>query len=47
MPVLLGGGVRLFDRLGGDPIELEAIRVIASTAVTHLKVRVVKGAISP
>jgi dihydrofolate reductase len=47
VPVLLGGGVRLFDRLGSDPIELEAIRVIASTAVTHLKARVVRGAISP
>jgi len=36
-PVLLGEGVRLFDRLG--PAELEATRVIASPAVTHLTFR--------
>jgi dihydrofolate reductase len=41
-PVFLGGGVRLFDRLGPDPIELEATRVIESPAVTHLRYRVVK-----
>ena len=40
VPVFLGGGVRLFDGLG--PIELEAMRVIGSDAVTHLKFRVVK-----
>jgi dihydrofolate reductase len=27
-PVLLGGGVRLFDHLGADPIELECTRVL-------------------
>jgi dihydrofolate reductase len=43
IPVLLGGGVRLFDRLGTSPIDLEATRVIESPAVTHLKFRVVKG----
>jgi dihydrofolate reductase len=36
-PVLLGEGVRLFDRLA--PAELEATRVIASPAVTHLTFR--------
>jgi dihydrofolate reductase len=41
-PVLLGGGVRLFDQLGPDPIELEVTRVIASPSVTHLRFRVVK-----
>jgi dihydrofolate reductase len=41
-PVFLGGGVRLFDRLGPDPIELEATRVIESPTVTHLRYRVVK-----
>jgi dihydrofolate reductase len=40
VPVLLGGGVRLFDRLGSAPVELEATRVIVSPAVTHLKFRV-------
>jgi dihydrofolate reductase len=39
-PLLLGGGVRLFDRLGPDPIELEQARVIASDGVTHLRYRV-------
>ena len=41
-PVFLGGGVRLFDMLGPDPIELEATRVIESPTVTHLRYRVVK-----
>ena len=41
-PVFLGGGVRLFDRLGPDPIELEATRVIESPAVTHIRYRVAK-----
>ncbi|MGH3112483.1 MAG: dihydrofolate reductase family protein, partial [Gaiellaceae bacterium] len=40
VPVLLGGGVRLFDRLG--PTELEVTRVIASPAVTHLRFRAAK-----
>jgi dihydrofolate reductase len=42
VPVLLGGGVRLFDRLGPG-IELERTRVVDSPGVTHLKFRVVKG----
>jgi dihydrofolate reductase len=46
VPVLLGGGVRLFDRLGIEAIELEATRVIASPFVTHLRFRVVNGALS-
>ena len=41
-PVLLGGGVRLFDHLGTKPIELESTGVIAAPGVTHLKFRVVK-----
>lgn len=43
VPVLLGGGVRLFDHLGSEPVELEATRVIESSAVTHLRLRVVKS----
>jgi dihydrofolate reductase len=43
-PVLLGGGVRLFDRLGSVPIELESTRAIVSPTVTHLSYRFVKGA---
>jgi dihydrofolate reductase len=41
-PLLLGGGVRLFDDLGGEGIELEVTRVIESPGVTHLRYRVVK-----
>jgi dihydrofolate reductase len=42
VPLFLGGGVRLFDRLGDDPIELETTRVIESPMVTHLRYRPVK-----
>ncbi len=42
VPVLLGGGVRLFDHLGNQPIELERMRVIEAPGVTHLAFRVVK-----
>ena len=42
VPLLLGGGVRLFDQLGSKQVELECTRVIQSPAVTHLKYRVVK-----
>jgi dihydrofolate reductase len=41
VPVLLGGGVRLFDHLGTEPIELESTRVIEGAGVTHLTFRVV------
>ncbi len=40
VPYLLGGGVRLFDNLGDDPIELEQTSTIGSTGVTHLRYRV-------
>jgi dihydrofolate reductase len=42
VPVLLGNGVRLFDHLGTEPIELESTRVIEGAGVTHLTFRVVK-----
>lgn len=42
VPVLLGGGVRFFDNLGGDHIELERTGVIEALDVTHLTFRVVK-----
>jgi dihydrofolate reductase len=42
VPVLLGGGVRLFDHLGAAPIDLEATRVVEAPGVTHLLFRVVK-----
>jgi dihydrofolate reductase len=42
VPVLLGGGVRLFEYLGPEPVELESMRVIGAPGVTHLTFRVVK-----
>ena len=42
VPVLLGGGVRLFDHLGTAPIDLENIGVVEGQGVTHLRFRVVK-----
>ncbi len=42
VPVLLGGGVRLFEHLGTTPIKLESTRVIEAPGVTHLSFRVVK-----
>ena len=40
--VLFGNGVRLFDHLGTEQIELESTRVTESPGVTHLRFRVVK-----
>jgi dihydrofolate reductase len=40
IPFLLGGGVRLFDRLGRKPISLEQVRSTFSSAVTHVRYRV-------
>lgn len=42
VPILLGGGVRLFQHLGNEPIELERMKVIESPEVTHLWFRIVK-----
>ena len=39
-PVLLGGGVRLFDNLDGTDPKLEPVEVIESPVVTHLRYRV-------
>src|SRR5215211_8691598 len=36
VPVLLGDGVRLFEHLGTEPIELEHTRVIEGAGITHL-----------
>jgi dihydrofolate reductase len=43
VPVLFGGGTRLFDDLGTKHIELEPTEVVASPAATHLRFRVVKS----
>ncbi len=42
VPVLLVGGVRLFDHLGTGSIDLESTEVVEGTGVTHLTFRVVK-----
>jgi len=42
VPVLLGSGVRLFEYLGIEPIELESTSVTEAPGVTHLRFRVVK-----
>jgi dihydrofolate reductase len=41
-PVLLGEGVRLFDHLGSEPIQLERTRTLETPGATHLSFRVVK-----
>jgi dihydrofolate reductase len=41
-PILLGGGVRLFEGLGPDDAELELLRVLEGPKATHLKYRVVR-----
>jgi dihydrofolate reductase len=43
VPVLLGNGIRFFDKLSGAPVELEGPRVIEGTGVTHLYYRVQRG----
>ena len=37
VPMLLGGGERLFDRVGDDLHGLELVRAVAAPRVTHLK----------
>ena len=41
VPILLGGGARLFDGVGRD-VKLEQIRSVEGPGVTHLKYRVAK-----
>jgi dihydrofolate reductase len=40
VPVILGGGARLFDNLEGAQIGLEQTRVVEAPGVTHLSYRV-------
>jgi dihydrofolate reductase len=42
VPVLLNGGVRLFDNLGSTPISLAVTRVVEGKDVTHLQYRVMR-----
>lgn len=41
IPVLLGEGVRLFDQIGTQPIELERTRIVETPVATHLSYRVI------
>jgi dihydrofolate reductase len=41
VPVLLGGGSRLVDNLGGADIRLEQVRAVEGPGVAHLKYRIV------
>ena len=42
VPVLLGKGVRLFEYMGVEPVELEIVDVTADVDVTHLRFRILK-----
>jgi dihydrofolate reductase len=42
VPVLLGEGIRLFENIGTEHIELEKISVIDDPGVTHFRFRVVR-----
>jgi dihydrofolate reductase len=42
VPVVLGGGARVFDNLGDSEVQLEQVRAIEAPGVTHLKYRSVK-----
>lgn len=44
VPVLLGGGLRFFEPLGIDPLDLELIRVMQSPGRIDLRYRVIKQA---
>ena len=35
VPVLLGGGSRLFDNLDGGPVDYECVDLVSSPAVAH------------
>jgi dihydrofolate reductase len=39
VPILLGGGARLFDRMDGKQTDFESVRVVASPTVSHFKYR--------
>ena len=43
VPVLLGGGRRLFDGLPPDRVELELLRSREGSGVLHLRYRVLTG----
>ncbi len=40
VPVLFGGGTRIFEHLGGEHIQLETVEVIETPAATHMRFRI-------
>ncbi|HQX85548.1 MAG TPA: dihydrofolate reductase family protein, partial [Aestuariivirga sp.] len=42
VPVLLGGGSRLFENFGAAPLELVCDRAVNSPYITHLKYKIPK-----
>jgi dihydrofolate reductase len=42
VPILLGGGIRLFGKAGESPIPLEQVKVTPSKCVTHFRYRVLR-----
>ncbi len=42
VPVLLGSGIRLFEQIGIEPLELEIVGVTEDIGVTHLRYRIPK-----
>lgn len=42
VPLLLGGGARLFDDIGDAGVRLEQVRAVEAPGVTHVKYRIVK-----
>ena len=47
VPVLLGGGERLFEQPGDDLHGLSLVRTVATPSVVHLKFERLKGARGP
>jgi dihydrofolate reductase len=43
VPVILGGGARLFDNLGDADVELEQVSAVEAPGVTHIKYRQAAG----
>lgn len=42
VPLLLGGGARLFDNLQGSDVKIELVRTIQAPGATHIKYRTIK-----
>ncbi|HKY56172.1 MAG TPA: dihydrofolate reductase family protein [Anaerolineales bacterium] len=42
VPVLFGSGIRLFEHLGSEHVQLETLEVIETTEAIHLRFRVIK-----